>query len=100
MSLCTVQRWVARSGEERLDRVDFSDRPGGVPSPANRVAASLEDRILSLRKRLREQSDLGEYGAAAIQREMVRLKFKLVPSLRTIGRVLARRGALDGRLGR
>jgi hypothetical protein len=97
VSLSTVQRWVARSGEERLDRVDFANRPSGAARPANRTRPNLEERILSLRKRLREQSDLGEYGAAAIRLEMIRLKLKLIPSLRTIGRVLARRGALDGR---
>jgi len=40
---------------------------------------------------------LGEYGAEAIQRELlVRGKIE-IPAVRTIGRILERRGALDGR---
>src|SRR5205823_6668838 len=54
-------------------------------------------RVLSIRKRLKERSDLGEHGAAAICREMTRLGTNHVPSVRTIGRILLRRGALDGR---
>jgi hypothetical protein len=53
--------------------------------------------ILQLRKQLRDQSDLGEFGAAAIHRALVERGLKKIPSLRTIGRVLLRRGALDGR---
>lgn len=53
--------------------------------------------MLAVRKRLKEHSDLGEYGAEAIHREMARLKVKGVPSVRTIGRILGRCGALDGR---
>jgi hypothetical protein len=40
---------------------------------------------------------LGEFGAAAIRREMVALKEPMVPSVRTIGRVLLRHGQVDGR---
>jgi len=53
--------------------------------------------VLAIRKRLKERSDLGEYGAEAVCREMTRLGIKRVPSVRTIGRILLRRGALDGR---
>ena len=53
--------------------------------------------MLAIRKRLKEHGDLGEYGAEAIRREMTRLGIKRVPSVRTIGRILLRRGALDGR---
>jgi hypothetical protein len=49
-----------------------------------------------LRRELRESSVLGEYGAAAIRREMLGLELAgPVPSERTIGRILERRGALD-----
>lgn len=95
VSLCTVQRWVGRAGDERLDRVEFGDRPPG--RAANRTRSSVEDRVLAVRRRLKETSDLGEYGAEAIRREMVRLELKRVPSVRTVGRILLRRGALDGR---
>jgi len=57
----------------------------------------VEDRILELRRDLRDDSPLGEYGAAAIQRTLMADGGSEVPSLRTIGRILERRGALDGR---
>jgi putative transposase len=95
VSLSTVQRWVARAGTERLDRVAFDARPPGKAS--NRTDASVEAQVLAARKRLAERSDLGEHGAEAIRRELARLKVKVVPSVRTIGRILLRRGALDGR---
>lgn len=83
---------------QRLERIDFSDRPGGCRRAVNRTGSTVEDRVLSLRKHLKEQSDLGEYGAAAIASEMARLKIKSIPSLRTIGRILKRCGALDGQI--
>jgi len=33
VALATVQRWVARAGHQRLDRVDWADRPCGLPTP-------------------------------------------------------------------
>jgi hypothetical protein len=57
--------------------------------------------VLQVRKELKEQSDLGEYGARAIHRELSDRHQQdptvEVPSVRTIGRILRRRGALDGR---
>jgi hypothetical protein len=101
VALRTVQRWVTRAVDARLDRVEWSDRPDGCLTPANRAGTAVEERVLQMRKDLKEQSALGEYGAAAIWREMVaRVAPPLdqpVPSVRTIGRILARRGALDGR---
>jgi hypothetical protein len=63
VSLLTVQRWVQRAKGLRLDRVDFSDRPAGPRQPANRMARKVEDRVLTIRRHLREESDLGEFGA-------------------------------------
>lgn len=97
VSLATVQLWLGRAGHERLDRVDFSDRPS-ARHRLGRIEVGLEDLIVELRRDLRERSVLGEYGAAAIQtalRERADLPWP-VPALRTIGRVLDRRGALDG----
>ncbi len=97
MSLHTVQRWVQRAAGRRLDRVDWSDRaaaPHTVPTRTNR---GMEDLVLTVRRELREQSDLGEFGAAAIRRELEARRLAAVPSLRTINRILARRGALDAR---
>jgi len=95
VALRTVQRWVARAGEQRLDRVDWSDRPCGLPTPVNRTARHLEDLVLTIRQQLRDTSDLGEFGAAAIHRELLARGIADLPSIRTIGLILQRRGALD-----
>ena len=97
ISLPTVQFWCRRAGDRRLDRVDFSDRPPVCSRPANRCDEAIEDLILSLRADLKKHSDLGEFGAAAILRQLNSIGVSPRPSLRTIGRVLERRGALDGR---
>ncbi len=97
VALSTVQYWVERAGSQRLDRVDFSDQPRGPRQPANRTSTELEDLVLTVRRELKETSALGEYGQAAIQRELKRRGLRDIPSERTIGRILERRGALDGR---
>ena len=97
VALRTVQRWVARAGEQRLDRVDWSDRPCGLPTPVNRTQRHLEDLVLTIRQQLRDTSDLGEFGAAAIHRELLTRGIADPPSIRTIGLILLRRGALDYR---
>lgn len=100
VALYAVQRWVRRAGRQRLDRVDWSDHPAGCLSPANRTPQGLEDVVLGVRKELKEQSALGEYGAVAIHRELVQHQAAAtaarLPSIRTIGRILDRRGVLDG----
>jgi hypothetical protein len=100
VSLSTVQRWVAHAQGQRLDRVDWSGSRGGRREE-QATDVRIEELIVELRKVLKDNSDLGEYGAAAIQRELIARRKKLrldrVPSLRTIGRILLRRGALDGR---
>jgi transposase len=96
VSLATVQRWVERTRGQRPDRIDWSGLPRGGRRPANSTDPQLEERILALRRQLKEQSDLGEHGAAAIHDELQRQGVRGVPSVRTIGRILARRGALDG----
>jgi hypothetical protein len=55
----------------------------------------MEDEVLRVRKDLRESSVLGEYSARAIENELKRQDSGAVPSVRTIGRILKRRGALD-----
>ncbi len=100
VTLHTVQRWVARAGGTRLDRVDWRDRPTGARTPAHRTAPAVEQEVLTLRQHLRETSALGEYGAAAIQRALQeRSATTAVPAERTIARILARHGAVD-RAGR
>jgi hypothetical protein len=51
--------------------------------------------ILNLRQQLRDHSDLGEFGAAAIRRELLQQNTCDVPSLPTINRILLRHGAFD-----
>jgi hypothetical protein len=96
VSMRLVQYWVQRAGPERLDRVDWSDRRARGHAAPNRTPAALEDRVLALRQALRQRSLLGEYGAQALQAELAR-RGEPCPSLRTIGRILQRRGAVDGR---
>jgi hypothetical protein len=56
----------------------------------------VEDRVLRLRRDLRETSALGEYGARAIHREWPVARWGPPPAVRTLGRILERRGSLDG----
>src|SRR5947209_18593251 len=95
--LATVQLWVARAEGRRLDRVDFSNRMPGLRRPVNRSDQDLEDLVLSRRRELKEASDLGEFGARAIRAALEARGARPLPSTRTIGRILERRGALDGR---
>ena len=93
VSLDTVQRWVRRAAGERLDRVSWSDR-SHAPHHPKRSTPSMEQQILLVRKDLRETSDLGEYGAAAIRAHLLD-KGREVPSRATINRILERNGAFD-----
>jgi transposase len=99
VSLATVQRWVAHARDARLDRVDWSGTRGGRRE-SQATSAATEDLIIDLRRELRDRSDLGEFGAAAIHRELIarQQKWRLndIPSVRTIGRILERCGVLDG----
>lgn len=97
VSLRTVQVWVARATGQRLDRTDWSDRPRGGRRSAAATDTATEDLVVRLRRQLQQQSPLGEYGAQAIHRELQRLRVTALPSVRTIGRILLRRGQLDGR---
>jgi transposase-like protein len=97
VALATVQRWVERAKGQRLDRVDWTDRPCGLPTPANRTERQREDLVLTIRQQLRTTSDLGEFGAAAIHREWLARGLPDPPAIRTIGLILERRGALDRR---
>lgn len=95
VSLLTVQRWVQRAETTRLDRVEWHDRPS-IPNHTARTPAATEDLILRVRHTLKHDSALGEYGAQAIQRELRVRGQTAVPAIATIGRILERRGALDG----
>lgn len=97
VSTSVVRRWVRRAEGQRLDRVDWSSRLPGRRQPVNKTPTKLEDLVVALRRELKESSPLGEYGAATIRWELQRRHVRPLPSLRTIGRILERRGALDGR---
>ena len=95
-SLSTIQYWIKRTKDQRLDRINWNDRPP-IAKKVNRTPKAIEDKILELRKELREKSDLGEYGAEAVYRELISQGIKDAPSPRTIGRIARRRGALEGK---
>ncbi len=94
VSVSVVARWVERAAGGRLDRVDFSDRAPGCPRGWNRTSAAIEQSVVELRRSLREDSDLGEYGARAIHAAL-EAEGNTVPSVATINRVLARHGLQD-----
>ena len=96
VGVATVTLWVERARGQRLDRVDWSDR-SSVPHRTQRIDSSTEDLILTVRKEL-AHGDLGAVGAQAIQQALLDRGDTAAPSLRTINRILARRGALDGRV--
>jgi putative transposase len=96
VSTSTVLYWVERAKGQRLDRVDWQDR-SRAPHHTQRTDAELEEQVLRLRRQLRKDSDLGAYGAEAIQQALQEQGLTDIPSVRTINRILQRRGALDGR---
>jgi hypothetical protein len=93
--VATVAYWVQRAKGQRLDRVDWSDR-SCAPHQTRRTETSLEDLVLKARSDL-AQGDLGALGADAIRQTLLDQNVAKVPSVRTINRILNRRGALDGR---
>lgn len=102
VSLLTVQRWVQRAQDKRLDRVDFRDQPSGPRLAPRRTPPDMEELVLSVREQLRQFSDLGEFGAGAIHRELLSRAVlspptaqHKVPSVPTINRILERRGVFD-----
>ena len=92
VSLSTVQRWLARAGDLPLEEVDWVARPAGCRVSPRRTKASVEQRVLVIRRQLRTKSDLGEYGPEAIQREMQQRGQRVIPSVATLARILSRRG--------
>ncbi len=94
VDLATVIRWVRRAEGQRLDRADLGDRRPGRRSAINRTGPELEERVLVVRDELK-QGVLGEYGARAIHDELIRQQVPAVPTIRTIGRILARWDAVQ-----
>lgn len=96
VSVSTVHYWTARAEGKRLERVDWQDR-SHRPHRIHRTRRSVEHLVIRVRTELKEKSILGEYGAEAIQRELLARGRVDIPAVRTIGRILERCGALDGR---
>jgi transposase-like protein len=95
VGVATVACWVRRARGQRLDRVDWSDH-SSVPHKTRRTETSLEDRVLRVRREL-AHSDLGAVGADALRQALLAEGLAKVPSVRTINRILGRRGVLDSR---
>ena len=91
-----VHHWVQQAHGQRLDRVDWYDR-SHAPEAPHRTEAVLEDLVLAVRAELEQLSDLGFHGADAIHEALKSRKVQPLPSVRTINRILERRGVLDGR---
>lgn len=95
VGLPTVQRWVNWAKGFALEDVDWTTH-ASIPHKTRRTESFKEDWVLGIRHQLRQYRDLGEFGAVAIRREWVAQGLTEPLSVRTIGRVLERRGALDG----
>jgi hypothetical protein len=95
VGIATVAHWVERAHGQRLDRVDWSDR-SHAPHHPRRTDTAVEDLVLRTRSLL-AHSDLGAIGAVSIRQALREQGVATLPSLRTINRILARRGVLDGR---
>ena len=94
--VATVHLWLRRAKDRPLGEINWNDRPS-LPHKIQRTDRTIENLVLTLRRELRETSVLGEYGAAAIYGELRSRGISPVPSVRTIGRIVQRRGALDNR---
>ena len=94
VGVAIVHHWFRRARHQCLDQVEWNDRPP-IAHHTRRPPAT-KDLILTLRRELKESSALGEYGDAAIQRELQTRQFTPLPSRRTIARIVERRGALVG----
>jgi len=95
VGVATVAHWVERAKGQRLDRVDFSDC-SRAPHKTRRTDTSVEDLVLQTRREL-AHGDLGAVGAEVIHQALLDREVAQLPSVRTINRILGRRGALDGR---
>jgi transposase-like protein len=96
IGLATAHLWIHRAGKRRLNRVDWNNH-APVAHFTCRSSKEIEDLVLTIRRELKESSALGEYGDVAIRRELFERQVEDVPSVRTIARILQRRGVLDGR---
>lgn len=94
VGVAAVAMRVERAQGQRLDRVDWSDHPS-APHTTRRTNSSPEDLVLRIRAES-AHGDPGAVGARAIREALRHRRISSIPSVRTINRILARRGALDG----
>ena len=99
VSLATVQFWLQRAQDQPLDHVDWEDNSHAPHQQASQTPQETEERILNLRQELAKKSDLGEYGAQAIRKDLLASTDdpETVPSLATINRILKRHGVFDAK---
>jgi hypothetical protein len=95
VSLSVIQRWVRHAAGQRLDRVDWTGKTRAGLRPINRTEHAVEVLVMAVREQLAKASDLGEHGAEAIHAALLERGSEKPPSVRTIGRVIERSGALD-----
>jgi hypothetical protein len=76
--------------------VDWHDRPHTTRT-SSRTDPAIEDLVLTVRTELERDSDLGFHGADVIYENLKSRQVVPLPSVRTINRILERRGALDSR---
>src|SRR5947207_13490704 len=81
VGVATVACWVRRAEGQRLDRVDWSDRPS-TPHKTRRTDTAAEDLVLKTRAEL-AKGDLGAIGADAIRQALVGQGIANVPAVRT-----------------
>ena len=96
VSPATVQHWVRHAGDKPLEQVGWEDGshlPHQVP---NKTSPEIEQRVLQVRRFLSQHSDLGEWGAHAIQNYLQEQGDPSIPSMATINRILSRNGVFDG----
>ena len=94
VGVATVAYWVRRADGQGVDRVNWQGL-SRAPHTTRRTATSLEELVLQTRRQL-NLSDRVSAGGVAIRRALLEQGHQAVPSVRTIQRILARRGALSG----
>lgn len=100
VGVATVNLWVCRSAGKELDQMDWEDNSHAPHKPSRSTADDIKRVVLDTRWELRERSDLGEYGADAIRKNLLDNPDRVggeVPSASTINRVLRAQGVFDGR---
>src|SRR5512142_1690250 len=96
VSSTSVSPWSI-TGSSRLKGNDSTGSTGTtVPTPPHRTEAIIADLVLTVRAELEQVSDLGFHGAEVIHEALKSRKIEPLPSVRTINRILERRGVLDG----